>query len=82
MIETIGNSKCQCIMPFERHYILKALEEVIEKENKEIKRVHEGAEKIRESGIAEPEALIEIHERVKRDVEIVKKRTENTPECK
>lgn len=80
--ETIGNNKCQCIFPFDKHYLKLGLDKLIEDENKKIKKVQEGAEEIKKSGLAEPEALIDIHERFKGDVETVKKRLENTPECK
>lgn len=80
--ETIGNSGCKCVFPFEKHHMRLGLDKLIEEENKEIKKVQEGAEEIRKSGLAEPEALIDIHESFKRNVETVKKRLENTPECK
>jgi hypothetical protein len=58
------------------------LDKLIEGENEKIKKVREGAEDIKKSGMADPESLIDIHERFKRDVEATKKRLENTPDCK
>lgn len=68
-------------MPFEKHYLLKALDESIERQEKEIKRVQDNVEKMREA-LIEPEAIIDIHEHVKRDFQVVRKRTEDTPQCK
>lgn len=82
MSETIGNSKCQCIMPFDKRHILKALEESIERQDEEIKKIQEKAKEIRETELLEPEELMGIYERIKRDLQIVWKRTENTPSCK
>jgi hypothetical protein len=48
--ETIGNSRCQCIMPFKKH---KALEKVIERQEKEITKVQERAEEIRKNELVE-----------------------------
>ncbi len=80
--ETIGDSKCQCIMPFDKHQLLKALDEAIERQDKEINRVKISADEIRKNELLTPEKLIDIHERIKRDFQIVWKRTENTPTCK
>lgn len=80
--DTIGNSGCKCVFPFEKHYLKLGLDKLIEVENEKIKKVKERAEEIKKTGIAEPEALIDIHERFKTDVETTKKRLENTPECK
>lgn len=80
--ETIGNGGCQCIFPFEKHHMKLGLDKLIEEESDKIKKVREKVEEIKKSGLTEPKALIDIHERFKRDVETVKKRLENTPECK
>lgn len=80
--ETIGNSGCQCVFSFEKHYMRMGIDRLIAEQNEKIKKVQEGEEQIRKSGIAEPEALIDIHERFKKDLENVKKRLENTPDCK
>lgn len=79
--DTIGNGKCSCIFPFEKHYLQLGIDKLIEIENKEIKHIQDGAETIRKSGITSPEDLIDIHENFKRDLETTKERLENTPEC-
>lgn len=81
MERTIGNSGCQCVFPYEKHYMKLGIDKLIEKENEQIKKVKETAEEIRKIGLIEPEALIGIHERFKMDVETVKKRLEKTPDC-
>lgn len=80
--ETIGNDGCKCVFPFEKHYLKLGLDKLIEEENKKIDEVRKRAEEIRKTGLAEPEALIDIHKRFKNDVETVKKRLEDTPDCK
>lgn len=79
--ETIGNGKCSCVFPFEKHYLKLGIDKLIDIEDKEIKHIQEGAEVIRKSGITSPEALTEIHENLKRDLETTKRRLENTPPC-
>ena len=81
MSETIGNSKCQCIMPFEKRQIIKALDEAIERQEKEIKKIKQGADDTKDS-LLEPEQIINIHEHFKRDFQIVWKRVDETPSCK
>ncbi len=80
--ETIGNSRCQCIIPFNKRYLIKAIEEAIDRQEKEIKRTLERAEEIRKNELLTPEELISIRENTKRDLQMVWKRTNNTPECK
>ena len=81
MTETIGNSKCKCIMPSEKRQIIKALDEAIERQEGEIKKIQEGADYSKES-LLTPEEIIKIHESFKRDFQIVWKKVDNTPECK
>lgn len=81
MSMTIGNSKCECIHSFEKHYLELGLEKLIENENDAIKRIQKDTEAITKSGLADPETLIDIHEHLKRDVEIAKERLGNTPIC-
>lgn len=80
--ETIGNARCQCIYPFDKHYLKLGIDELIKEQEEKIKKIQEGAEEIKKAGVAEPEALIDVHKRFKSDVETVKIRLENTPECK
>ena len=80
--ETIGNGGCQCVFPFEKHHMKMGLDKLKEEEKEKIKKVQEGAEEIKKSGIAEPEALIDIHKKFIRDVEVTRNRLENTPDCR
>jgi len=84
--ETIGNSGCQCIFPFDKHYLKLGLDKLIEEEDEKIRKVQKKIEEIKKTGLTEPEALIyeledSTYKRFKRDVETVKKRLENTPDC-
>ena len=79
--KTIGDSRCQCIMPFEKHQIMKALDDAIERQEKEIKKIKEGADYAKDS-LLEPKEIINIHENFKRDFQTVWKRVDNTPTCK
>lgn len=80
-IKTIGDSRCQCIMPFEKHQIIKALDDAIERQEKEIKKIKEGVDYAKDS-LLEPKEIINVHENFKRDFQIVWKRVDNTPTCK
>lgn len=79
--KTIGNSKCQCIMPFEKHQIIKALDDAIDRQEKEIKKIKQGADYAKDS-LLKPEEIINTHERFKRDFQVVWKRVDDTPTCK
>ena len=79
--KTIGDSRCQCIMPFEKHQIIKALDDAIERQEKEIKKIQQGANGAKDS-LLDPEQIINIHERFKRDFQVVWKRVDETPSCK
>jgi len=68
-------------MPFEKRQIIKALDDAIERQEKEIKKIKEGADYTKDS-LLEPEKIINIHEQSKRDFQIVWKRVDDTPTCK
>ncbi len=69
--ETIG--RCECIYPFEKSYIVKSLDELINRTDERIKTL--------EARDADPEVLI-LYDNVLRNIKTVKERTEATKECK
>lgn len=76
MSHTIG--ECKCINPLDKDEIILALNNEIERHEEKIGEIKEG--KFR-SEIASPETLIKMHESIKKRMETVKMRIENTPEC-
>ena len=69
--EIIG--KCECIYPFEKVYIIKALDELIKRTDERIKTLE-----IRDT---DPETLM-IYDQVRNNIKTVKERAEATKECK
>jgi hypothetical protein len=88
--ESIGEG-CKCIYPFMKHYLLIALDEMIDKKKKEIKDVEERVEAIRKTGLAESEELKKAHEKFMEGLtqlrswqsvlETVRRRVSAMPEC-
>lgn len=83
--DTLG--KCECIDAYNKHFLISTLNEKIDDWKNYIKKIeydrklYETREKYSPQ-YASPDALIRMHKRVIQTADIVKKRVENTPECK
>ena len=84
MTEPIGKPEDLCLFPYEKHYIIKALEEHIMSVKKEIETMIKKAEElpgdhVLRDSIKNIAGYVERH--YLRDLEIVLERVKNTPEC-
>ena len=83
--DTLG--KCECIDSYNKHFLISTLNQKIDDEKNYIKKIeydrklYETREKYSPQ-YSSPDALIRINERIIETTETVKKRVENTPECK
>lgn len=82
---TLG--KCECVDSYNKQFLISTLNEKINDEKNYIKKIeydrkfYEMREKYSPQ-YPSPDALIRIRKRIIDTAEIVKKRVENTPECK
>ncbi len=79
--DTIVDKKRECILSFDKHHLTLGLDKLTQDADVKIKHIQDNKESIIRSGFTNLEVLISIHNDFKRDVDITRKRLENTPIC-
>jgi len=84
MTEPIGKPEDLCLFPYEKHYIVEALEEHIKDVESDLERMLKEAKELPEGHILRDSlegAAREVERLYLRDLRVVLERVKNTPEC-